>query len=149
MVVYKSMWTIRSLSALGEQVRKNSSLVWSWERHIYSMSWTRRVRWSPSLSRFTTFWIWSFSSRRLAVIPRLKSLSYYLPIAVGRIVKFIPFQKELEGWEMQTASSRFWTRIAKSISFNDNYNATRKVVIKPNSSSSSYYYFTPCEFFYN
>ena len=39
------------------------------------------------------------------------SLSYYLPIAGGRIIGFIPFPKVLVQCEMQSALSRIWTRV--------------------------------------
>ena len=52
------------------------------------------------------------------------SLSYDLPIAGGRIIGFIPFPRVLEVWEMQSASSRIWTRVAVSISDDDNYYTT-------------------------
>ena len=48
------------------------------------------------------------------------SLSYYLPIAGGRIIGFIPFPRVLVLCEMQSVSSRIWTRIAVSISYGDN-----------------------------
>ena len=32
-----------------------------------------------------------------------------------------PFQKDLEQCEMQSASSRIWTRVAEKISDNNNY----------------------------
>ena len=48
------------------------------------------------------------------------SLSYYLPIAGGRIIGFIPFPRVLVLWEMQSVSSRIWTRIAVFISYGDN-----------------------------
>ena len=50
------------------------------------------------------------------------SLSYYLPIAEGRIIGFIPFPRVLVLCEMQSASCRIWTRVAVSISYDDNYN---------------------------
>ena len=43
-------------------------------------------------------------------------LSYYLPIAGGRIIGFIPFPRVLVLSEMQSVSSRIWTRVAVSIS---------------------------------
>ena len=52
------------------------------------------------------------------------SLSYYLPITGGRIIGFIPFPSVLVLWEMQTVSSRIWTRVAVSISYNDNHYTT-------------------------
>ena len=48
------------------------------------------------------------------------SLSYYLPIAGGRIIGFIPFPRVLVLCEMQSVSSRIWTRIAVHISYGDN-----------------------------
>ena len=48
------------------------------------------------------------------------SLSYYLPIAGGRIIGFIPFPRVLVLCEMQSVSSRIWTRIAVFTSYGDN-----------------------------
>ena len=48
------------------------------------------------------------------------NLSYYLPTAGGRIIGFIPFQRVLMLCEMQSVSSRIWTRVAVSISYDDN-----------------------------
>ena len=48
------------------------------------------------------------------------SLSYYLPITGGRIIGFIPFPRVLVLCEMQSVSSRIWTRVAVSISYDDN-----------------------------
>ena len=47
------------------------------------------------------------------------SLPYYLPIAGGRIIGFIPFPRVLVQCEMQSVLSRIWTRIAVSISYDD------------------------------
>ena len=52
------------------------------------------------------------------------SLSYYLPIAGGRIIGFIPFPRVLVLCEMQSFSSRIWTRVAVSISYDDNHYTT-------------------------
>ena len=52
------------------------------------------------------------------------SLPYYLPIAGGRIIGFIPFPRVLVLCEMQSASSRIRTRIAVSISYGDNHYIT-------------------------
>ena len=38
------------------------------------------------------------------------SLPYYLPIDEGRIAGFIPFPRALVRCEMQTVSSRIWTK---------------------------------------
>ena len=51
-------------------------------------------------------------------------LSYYLPIAGGRIIGFIPFPRVLVLCEMQSVSSRIWTRIVVSISYDDNHYTT-------------------------
>ena len=48
------------------------------------------------------------------------SLSYYLPIAGGRIIRFIPFPRVLVLCEMQSVSSKIWTRITVFISYGDN-----------------------------
>ena len=48
------------------------------------------------------------------------SLPYYLPIAGGRIIGFIPFPRVLVLCEIQSVSSRIWTRITVSISYDDN-----------------------------
>ena len=45
----------------------------------------------------------------------------YLPIAGGRIIGFIPFPRVLVLCEMQSASSRIWTRVTMSISYDDNH----------------------------
>ena len=42
-------------------------------------------------------------------------LSYYLPIAGGKIIGFIPFPRVLVLCEMQLVSFRIWTRVAVSI----------------------------------
>ena len=48
------------------------------------------------------------------------SLSFYLPIAGGRIIGFIAFPRVLVLCEMQSVFSRIWTRVAVSISYDDN-----------------------------
>ena len=52
------------------------------------------------------------------------SLPYYLPIAGWRIIGFIPFPRVLVLCEMQSVSSRIWTRVAMSISYDNNHNTT-------------------------
>ena len=52
------------------------------------------------------------------------SLSYYLPLAGGRIIGFMPFPRVLVLCEMQSVSSRIWTRVAVSISYDDNHYTT-------------------------
>ena len=48
------------------------------------------------------------------------SLSYYLLIVGGRIIGFLPFTRVLVLCEMQSVSSRIWTRVAVFISDDDN-----------------------------
>ena len=48
------------------------------------------------------------------------SLSYYLPIARGRIIGFIPFPRVLGLCEIQSVSSRIWNRVAVCICYGDN-----------------------------
>ena len=48
------------------------------------------------------------------------SMPYYLPIAGGRVIGFIPFPWVLVLCEMSSVSSRIWTRVSVSISHNDN-----------------------------
>ena len=52
------------------------------------------------------------------------SLSYYLPIAGGRIIGVIPFPRVLVLCEMQSFSYRIWTRVTVSISYDDNHYTT-------------------------
>ena len=52
------------------------------------------------------------------------NLPYYLSIAGGRIIGFIPFPRVLVLCEIQSVLSRNWTRIAVSISCDDNHYTT-------------------------
>ena len=52
------------------------------------------------------------------------SLPYYLPIAARGIIGFIPFPRVLVLCEMQSVSSRIWTRVVVSISYDDNHYTT-------------------------
>ena len=56
--------------------------------------------------------------------PKETSLPYYLSIAEGRIIRFIPFLMLFAQCEMQLATSRIWTRVTVSISYDDNHNTT-------------------------
>ena len=64
-----------------------------------------------------------FPSPRLVASPRLKNLvcPTILPIAGERIIGFIPFPRVLVLCEMQSVSSRIWTCVAVSISYDDNH----------------------------
>ena len=52
------------------------------------------------------------------------SLSYYLPIAGGRIIGFIPFPRVLALCEIQSVSTGIWTHVAMSISYDGNHYIT-------------------------
>ena len=52
------------------------------------------------------------------------SLTYYLPIAGGRIIGFIAFPRVLVLREMQSVSFWIWTHVAVSISYDDNHYTT-------------------------
>ena len=54
----------------------------------------------------------SFSQTNCLTKAEEPSLPYYLPIAGGRIFGFIPFPRVLVLCEMQSVSSRIWTRVA-------------------------------------
>ena len=66
----------------------------------------------------------SFSKSSCLTKAEEPNLSYYLPIAGGRIIGFIFFPRVLALCEMQSASSRIWTRVPVSISYNDNHYTT-------------------------
>ena len=55
------------------------------------------------------------------------SLPYYLLIAGGRIIGFIPFPRVLVLCEMQSALSRIWTCVAVSISYDGNHYTTGRL----------------------
>ena len=73
------------------------------------------------LSWVEPVWIQSFPSSRRVASTRLKN-----PVCPtgGRIIGFIPFPRVLELCEMLSASSRIWTRVAVSISYDDNHYTT-------------------------
>ena len=62
----------------------------------------------------------SFSETSCLAKAEEPSLPYYLPIAGGRVIGFIPFPRVLVLCEMQSVSSRIWTRVAVYISYDDN-----------------------------
>ena len=66
----------------------------------------------------------SFSKTSSLTKAKEPSLPYYLPIAGGRIIGFIPFPRVLVLCEMQSVSSRIWTRVAVSNSYDDNHYTT-------------------------
>ena len=73
------------------------------------------------------------------------SLSYYLPLAGGRIIGFIPFPRVLVLCEMQSVSSRIWTRNAVFISYGDN-DYTTGTYVKGKQSRLRFKHMSPCPF---
>ena len=59
----------------------------------------------------------SFSQINCLTKAEEPSLPYYLPIAGGRIIGFIPFPKGISAMWNASVSSRIWTRVAVSISY--------------------------------
>ena len=59
------------------------------------------------------------------------SLSYYLPIVRRGIIGFIPFLRVLVRYEMQSASSKVWTCVVVSITYDDNYYVTDTFIHMP------------------
>ena len=86
----------------------------------------------------------SFLSPRLVASPRQKNLvcPTILPIAGGRIIGSIPFPRVLVQCEMQSVLSRIWTRVAVTISNDDNHYTTGTSIIH-----ISIINITPSEFF--
>ena len=72
----------------------------------------------------------SFSKTSCLTKAEEPSLPYYLPIAWGRIIGFIPFTRVLVLCEMQSVSSRIWTCVAVSISYDDNHYTTGTSFLK-------------------
>ena len=92
-------------------------------RLIYVFTQPLRTRWMRHkviLIRVSLIWIQSFSSPKAVTISRLKRTVYptILSISGSRIVIFLPLLRILVQSEMQTASSKIWTRVDMSI-FND------------------------------
>ena len=72
-------------------------------------------------------WIQSFPSSRSVAILKLKSpvCPDIYPTSRLKIVRFISYPKVLALYEMQTASFRIWTRVAKFISHYNSHHAIR------------------------
>ena len=72
----------------------------------------------------------SFSETSCLTKAEELSLPYYLPIAGGRIIGFIPFPRVLVLCERQQILSRIWTHVAVSISYDDNHYTMGTSIIK-------------------
>ena len=66
----------------------------------------------------------SFTLTDCHTIIKELSLLNYLLIVRGRIVGFIPFPSVLTLWEMQAVSTRIWTLVTVSISYEGNIYTT-------------------------
>ena len=88
---------------------------------------------SPLHGQDVTIFKWSFISlnsefyfSKTLCHAKVKELSlpYHLAIVGERIIGFIHFPRVLRLCEMQTASSKIWTRVTVSISFDNDCNAS-------------------------
>ena len=77
------------------------------------------------LSGVKLIWIQSDPSPRLVPVSMLKvSLSCYVPTDRRRKDGFLPFRRTLAKSERRTVTSRIWTRVVDSISYDHNHSAT-------------------------
>ena len=79
----------------------------------------------------------SFSQTSWLTKAEESSLPYYLPIAEGRIIGFIPFSRLLVLCEMQSVASTIWTRVAVSISYDYNHCTTGTSTLLPYNCTNS------------
>ena len=112
-------WPNRSWGLFGLE----SAIDWSYlPKPLRSGGMWHKVIFKRSLTGLNSEFSFSWTSfLTKAEEPRL---SYYLPIAGGRIIGFIPFPRVLVLCEMQSVRSRIWTRVAVSISCDDNHYTT-------------------------
>ena len=91
--------------------------------HIYPTPLFRQDDTRPVSKRSLTGLNSEFSFAYTSCLTKAEepSLPYYLPIARGRIIGFIPFPRVLVLCERQWIWSRIWTRVAVSISYDDNH----------------------------
>ena len=66
----------------------------------------------------------SFSSTGCHMKVKKPCLPNYLPIVWGRVAGFMPFPGVIALYEMQTGSSRIWTRVTVFIYSDNNYYTT-------------------------
>ena len=94
--------------------------------HIYQPLRSDRIWHKVNFKRSLTSLKSEFSSSQTSCLTKAEkpSLPYYLPIAGGRIIGFIRLPRVLVLCEMQLAWSRIWTRVAVSISYDDNHYTT-------------------------
>ena len=90
---------------------------------IYQILLTGRMWHKINLKRSLTGFNSEFSFSLTGCLTKAKepSLYYYLTIAGRWIIGFIPFPRVLVLWEMWSAASWIWTRVAVYISHSDNH----------------------------
>ena len=91
--------------------------------HVFTqrLSYRQEVTQSPFWSGVKLICIQSFPSPRLVAF--LNNLPFYLAIAGERRDGYMPFPRGLATSENLTTLSRIWTKIAKSISYDDKHYA--------------------------
>ena len=90
--------------------------------HIYQLLRSGRSIFKRSLKGLNSEFSFSYTS--CLIKAEEPSLPYYLLIAGGRIIGFIPLPRVLVLCEMQSVRSRIWTRVAVFISCDDNHYTT-------------------------
>ena len=97
-----------------------------WSNHIYQPLRSGKIWHKVNFKQSLTGLNSEFSFSQTGCHSKIKELSlpYYLPIAGGRIIGFIPFPRVLVQCEMQSVTSRIWIRVAVSIAYNDNHYTT-------------------------
>ena len=129
-------WTLLSILA-----DLSYAVVWMVStNHIYQPLRSGRIWHKWSLTGFNSEFSFSLSS--CLTKAEEPCLPYYLLIAGGRIIGFIPFARVLVLCEMQSVSFRIWTRVAVSISY-DNNHYTTGTSTRPSISKSSSPFINP------
>ena len=90
--------------------------------HIYQPLLSLKVNFKRSLTGLNSEF--PFSKTSCLTKAKEPSMPDYLPKAEGRTTGFIHLPRVLVVWEMQSVSSRIWTRVAEFISFDDNHYTT-------------------------
>ena len=122
------MWTWEKWHWRGTPNSPKPQYYWNFSIHIYpTPSLGQDMTQGQHLSGVSTVLNSEFSFSQTSCLTKVEepSLLYNLPIAGGRIIGFIPFPRVLVWCETQSASSMIWTRIAVSISYNDNHYTIR------------------------
>ena len=111
----KSLWDLRSLVVTQNPVINQRLTIFTYPST--RVGYDTGSIFKRSLTGFNSEF--SFSGTCCLTKAEEPSVPYYLPIAGGRAIGFIPFPRVLALCEMQSVSSRIWTRVAVSISYDD------------------------------